>query len=87
MCQYRSEHPNEGVQYIVHRRLGAAPGLTVGGVAVHPVLEHVHVDTAHLDRAEIVNQRKDPVKDEVIVGVGDIGNQLLQLLHICIPAQ
>ena len=79
--QYRRQHPNQAIKYFLHRRLGASPGQTIRGLAVEPILEHIHIDTAHLNCTKIVNKRKNFIKDEALISLGYTGNQLLQLLH------
>ena len=81
MGQHRCQHPHEGIKDLVHDCLAAAPASAVGRITVHPVFQDIHIDTAHLDRAEIVDQTKNPVEHEAFVSIVYFGDQQLKLFH------
>ena len=65
------EQESEGVEDFIKCGLAASARGAIGGVAIEAVFEQVHIDTAHIDAAEIVEQGEGAVIGEVVEFFGN----------------
>ena len=68
------EQQRERIEDFVESGLAASARRAVGGVAIEAVFEQVHIDTAHLDGAEIIKQGEGAVIGEVVEFFGNAGD-------------